>query len=90
MKHKAKQVTELKEINGSVHLEYTVIKNEVQYSTYLERVCELMNNCDPNTPEGDELELLGLLINDYDNRVHPIPELNRWDRLMFWLKIYKK
>jgi len=81
-----KKVIYIKEINSSVRLEYTVIKNEIQYNTYLERVRELMNNCEPNTPEGDELELLGLLINDYNNRVHPIPELNRWDELMFWLK----
>jgi len=81
-----KKVIYIKEINSSVRLEYTVIKNEIQYNTYLERVRELMNNCEPNTPEGDELELLGLLINDYNNRVHPIPELNRWDKLMFWLK----
>jgi len=48
-----------------------LIKNEVDYHEALERL-EVIFDAQPNTPEGDELEVLGLLISNYENEKHPI------------------
>lgn len=53
-----------------------VIKNEGDYEAALSRIGELMD-AEPNTSEGDELELLATLVELYEERSHPIemPEL---------------
>ena len=48
-----------------------VIKTESEYETVLARVEKLMDP-KPNTPQGDELDLLSLLISDYEDRAFPI------------------
>lgn len=48
-----------------------VIKNEAEYEVALERINELMD-AEPGTEEFDELELLGMLVDTYENDVHPI------------------
>ncbi len=48
-----------------------VIKTEVGYDKALARINELMD-ADPDTPEGDELELLVTLVELYEKKVHPI------------------
>ena len=48
-----------------------VIKTEAEYATALARVEKLMD-AKPGTPQGDELEILSLLIHDYEDRVFPI------------------
>jgi HTH-type transcriptional regulator / antitoxin HigA len=48
-----------------------VIKNEVDYERALHRVDELID-ADPDTPEGDELELWTILIEAYERVSHPI------------------
>jgi HTH-type transcriptional regulator/antitoxin HigA len=47
------------------------IKNEKNYKAALARVDELMH-AEPDTPEGDELDVLVTLIESYENRVYPI------------------
>jgi HTH-type transcriptional regulator / antitoxin HigA len=48
-----------------------VIKTESEYATALARVEKLMD-AKPRTSHGDELEILSLLIHDYEERVFPI------------------
>lgn len=43
----------------------TVIKNEEQYRNYLKRIEEIFD-AKPGTPDGDELELLSLLVEKYE------------------------
>jgi len=50
-----------------------VIKNKRQYKQYLQKVNELINKkVRKNTPQGDQLELLLLLIRHYENEHYVI------------------
>src|SRR5580700_11382889 len=48
-----------------------LIKTESEYEAVLARIEKLMD-AKRNTPQGDELELLVLLVHDYEERVYPI------------------
>jgi len=48
-----------------------IIKTTIQYQTALARIDKLMD-AKPNTPEGDELEVLALLVHEYEDKVFPI------------------
>jgi HTH-type transcriptional regulator/antitoxin HigA len=48
-----------------------VIKSEEEYDSALARIDELMD-AEPGTEEFDELELLAMLVDTYENEVHPI------------------
>jgi HTH-type transcriptional regulator/antitoxin HigA len=48
-----------------------VIKTESDCAVVLARIEKLMD-ARPNTPQGDELELLSLLVHDYEERAFPI------------------
>jgi HTH-type transcriptional regulator/antitoxin HigA len=48
-----------------------VIKTESEYAAALARIEKLMD-AKPGTPHGDELELLSLLLHDYEEKVFPI------------------
>ena len=47
------------------------IKNEKDYNTALERL-QAIFDARTGTPEGDELEILSILIDQYENTVSPI------------------
>ena len=47
------------------------IKNIADYESALERIHELMD-AEPKTPEGDELEVLALVVEAYENTHYPI------------------
>jgi len=47
------------------------IKNGIDYEVALVSINELMD-ADPGTFEGDELELLVTLVEEYEEKVHPI------------------
>lgn len=47
------------------------IKNESDYNVALERIDQLMD-ASKNTPEGDELEVLALLVEQYEASHYPI------------------
>lgn len=55
-----------------------VIKTEEDYQKALSRIDELME-AEPSTPEGDELDLLVTLVEQYEENKYPIkkPVLNR-------------
>ncbi len=47
------------------------IRNETAYESALERIAVLMD-AEPGTGEFDELETLAMLVDTYENAVHPI------------------
>jgi len=52
-------------------MEPKVIHTEAEYRAALARVEELMD-AEPGTPEGEELNLLGLLVEQYEDETFPI------------------
>ncbi len=52
-------------------MEHRVIKTETDYKAAMERL-DLIFDAEPGTPEGDELELLSLLIENYESVNFPI------------------
>jgi HTH-type transcriptional regulator / antitoxin HigA len=52
-------------------MEHKVIKTEKEYKQGLKRL-EVIFDSEPGTKEGDELELLGLLIDNYEKIHYPI------------------
>jgi HTH-type transcriptional regulator/antitoxin HigA len=50
---------------------FKIIKNDVDYQLALQRL-ENIFDAKPNTPVGDELELLCLLINNYEDEHYPV------------------
>lgn len=52
-------------------MNYKVIKTEKEYRQALKRLEEIFDS-EPGTKEGDELELLGLLIDNYEKIHYPI------------------
>lgn len=53
-----------------------ILKTEKEYDEACERVYQLIhsseNDIDPNTPEGEEIELLSLLIEKYEQELYPM------------------
>ena len=52
-------------------MEIKPIKTENDYENSLERL-ELIFDANPNSKEGDEAEILSMLIENYENRYYPI------------------
>lgn len=52
-------------------MELRPIKTETDYKEALKRLEEIFD-ARPHTPESDELEILGLIIDDYENKHYPI------------------
>jgi HTH-type transcriptional regulator/antitoxin HigA len=52
-------------------MEHKVIKSGIEYSNALARLEDIFDS-EPGTPQGDELELLALLIDDYEKTHYPI------------------
>lgn len=63
------------------------IKNEAQYEAALERIYELMQlDLEPGTEAGDELEILSLLVKDYENAHYPVPKPHPIEAIKFRLE----
>lgn len=61
-----------------------IIKTQEEHTQALARVYELIQkNVIPNTPEGDELELLALLVENYEKKVFPLPKPNPLNAIKF-------
>jgi HTH-type transcriptional regulator / antitoxin HigA len=56
-------------------MKWKVLKTEEDYSKASIRMMELFH-AEPNTAESDELELLIVLIKDYDDKHYHLPELD--------------
>lgn len=64
------------------NMEYTVIKNERQYNKAINRL-EQIFDAKKSTREGDELELLSLLIDKYEQEKYPIDFPDPIDAIKF-------
>lgn len=63
------------------------IKNEVQYEAALQRIYELMQlDLEPGTEAGDELEILSLLVKEYENVHYPVPKPHPIEAIKFRLE----
>jgi len=56
---------------NNLNMEHKVIKSGIEYSNALARLEDIFDS-EPGTPQGDELELLALLIDDYEKTHYPI------------------
>ncbi|MFV8344225.1 helix-turn-helix domain-containing protein [Flavobacterium sp. XS2P39] len=56
-------------------MNWKVLKTEDDYNKASLRLMEIFH-VEPNTPEFDELDLLSILIKDYDDRHYSMPELD--------------
>lgn len=59
-------------------MNWTILKTEKDYNKASERLMEIFH-AEPNTPEHDELSLLILLVQDYDNRHYTLPQIDVLD-----------
>ena len=63
-----------------------LIKTEAGYELALARIYDLMQlELEPGTTLGDELEVLALLVNDYENQHYPIPKPHPIEAIRFRL-----
>ena len=56
-------------------MNWKVIKTEEYYNKASIRLMEIFH-AQPNTPESDELDLLMVLVKDYDDKHYQLPELD--------------
>ena len=63
-------------------MEVKVIKNEKEYDLALKRLDKIFD-AKPNTPNGDEFELLSLVIEKYEDENYPIPNPDRLQAIKF-------
>lgn len=63
------------------------IKSEADYEVALERVSDLMD-AKANTPRGDELDVLAILIEAYETKHHPINTPDPVDAILFRMDQY--
>ena len=56
-------------------MNWKVLKTDEDYAKASLRLMELFH-ANPNTPEGEELDLLTVLIKDYDDKHYQLPELD--------------
>ncbi|MEO8238781.1 MAG: helix-turn-helix domain-containing protein [Flavobacterium sp.] len=56
-------------------MNWKVLKTEEDYNKASMRLMEIFH-AEPNTPENDELDLLIVLIKDYDDKNYQLPELD--------------
>ena len=63
------------------------IKNNKQYEQAFERAYTLMQkNIKPDSKESDELEILSILIKEYENEHYPVPKPNPLEAIKFRLE----
>lgn len=62
-----------------------LIKTDAEYENALARIEEIMDVL-PNTPEGDELELLSVLVEKYENETYPFPEADPVDVIQYYIE----
>ncbi|MBN8822045.1 MULTISPECIES: transcriptional regulator [unclassified Spirosoma] len=64
-----------------------VIKNEAEYEAALERVYELMQmDLVDDSPESDELDVLALFVEDYENKHYPVSAPTPVEAIIFRLE----
>ncbi|MEO6870459.1 MAG: hypothetical protein ABI168_12480 [Ginsengibacter sp.] len=59
------------------------VKTKKDYEGALQRCYDLMQkNIKPHTPEADELEILSILVENYEQKYFPIPLSNPLEAIM--------
>ena len=56
---------------SEIKLSLTSIKDKIQYNQYL-KIIDLLVDCEENSPEEEVLELVSILVEDYENKHFPI------------------
>jgi HTH-type transcriptional regulator/antitoxin HigA len=64
---------------------WKVLKTEDDYNRASIRMMELFH-AEPNTPERDELDLLLLLVKDFDDKQYQLPELDALEVIKYKMK----
>lgn len=59
-------------------MKFKILKTETEYNKAVQRI-EQIFSAKPGSANFDELELLGLLVKDYEDRYYPMPEPNPLD-----------
>jgi HTH-type transcriptional regulator/antitoxin HigA len=62
-----------------------IIKNEEQYKTYLNRMNEIFH-AEEGTPEGEELDLLALVLEKYEDEHYPIDAPDPIEAIRFMME----
>lgn len=62
-----------------------IIKTDREYETAIQRIEQIMD-AEPNTQEGDELELLSLLVEKYEKETNPLPEADPVDVIQYYME----
>ncbi len=63
------------------------VKTKNDYEAALQRCYDLMQkNIKPNTPDADELEILSILIENYEKKYYPVPTPNPLDAIKYRLQ----
>jgi HTH-type transcriptional regulator/antitoxin HigA len=63
------------------------VKTKKDYEATLKRCYDLMQkNIKPNTPAADELEILSILVENYEQKHYPVPAPNPVDAIKFRLQ----
>ncbi len=63
------------------------IRTEAQYESALERIYDLIQvEIEPGTKLGDELEILSMLVKEYENLYYPIPKPHPIEAIKFRLE----
>jgi HTH-type transcriptional regulator/antitoxin HigA len=64
---------------------WKVLKTEEDYNRASSRLMEIFH-AEPNTDDGDELELLIVLVKDYDDKHYQLPELDTLEVIKYKMK----
>lgn len=64
---------------------YKIIKSEAEYEKVLARIEEIMD-AQQDTPEGEELELLSLLVEKYEETNFPLPKADPIDVIIYYIE----
>lgn len=62
-----------------------IIKTDEAYENAWTRIEQIMD-AEPNTSEGDELELLSLLVEKYEKETYPLPEADPVDVMQYYME----
>lgn len=66
-------------------MNWKVLKTDEDYNTASMRLMEIFH-AESNTPEGDELDLLLVLVKDYDEKQYQLPELDALEVIKYKMK----
>jgi HTH-type transcriptional regulator/antitoxin HigA len=66
-------------------MKVNIIKTDEEYKDVLVRIEQIMD-AEPNTPDGDELELLSLLVEKYEKENYPLPIADPVDVIQYYME----